>query len=82
MDFTYESYCAYMNSIYLHVYNWPDPYHYHTWYHTIDPTQTHLALHPDYYTQVYTHAMEAFSAQNAKKKVKLSRNQRTKQKKR
>ena len=28
MDYTYEAYCAYMNSIYLHVYNWPNPYQY------------------------------------------------------
>lgn len=82
MDFTYEGYCAYMNSIYMHVYNWPNPYHYATWYDSVPEEQRHLALHPHFYTQVYAQAMETFTGENAKKKTKLSRNQRTKLKKR
>ena len=57
MDFTYESYCAYMNTIYFHIYNWPSPYNYSTWYASIPLEGQHLALHPDVYSQVYSHAM-------------------------
>jgi len=41
-----------------------------------------MALHPDYYTQIYTHAMQEFTNKTNKTKVVLSRNQKRKQKKR
>jgi hypothetical protein len=31
MNFTYESYVAQMNSVYLSVRNWPTPYYYKAW---------------------------------------------------
>lgn len=58
MDFSYEGYCAYMNSIYMHVYNWPSPYQYSAWYESLQPEQHHMALHPDHYTPIYTYAMQ------------------------
>lgn len=85
MDYTtYEAYCAYMNSIYLHVYNWPNPYQYNEWYLSLQEGQEQMFMHPDYYTHIYSYAMEDFANKTNKTintKSKLSRNQKRKQKK-
>ena len=83
MDFSYEDYCRQMNQTYLSVLNWPQPYHYQTWYQTLTPEQQSATVHPTSYTQIYAYAMQAATTRPAdnSQPAKLNRNQKRKMKK-
>jgi hypothetical protein len=71
-----------MNQIYVGPYNWPQPYQYQLWYHQLAQEQQSSVIDPQFYTQVYTYALqnEPSLTQNPKK-AKLSRNQKRRVKK-
>ena len=82
MDFSYENYYQQMNQVYYTIYNWPQPYHYLTWYQQLASEQQAATLHPTQYTQVYTYTMQNVAGQQNKAPGKLTRGQKRRNKKR